>query len=424
MRVLSLCSWSVGSVAVFGLLGACSSGEGSANGPQGGASGAGQSNAGTSNNSGGHDSSGGATSNGGNLALGGNKPGGGNGGATSNGGASNAGSSNGGTTSGGTSSNGGTASGGTSSNGGSGGASSTTPSPGCNMAAGQALGSWVEQPKLNVGGTDRQWWVWLPTGYDPGKAYPLVFNFHGCGSSDNIVPMQKVTADKAILVRATGISNGTCWDANATGNDVKLFDQMLADVVAKRCVDTSRVFATGYSSGSWLVNTLECERGDKLRATGTVSGGTYGDKSKCKGKYARMFIHDQDDTTNTIAQGNDKERDRLIAATIAWPPVRSWRRRLHARAIRAATPASRSSGVRRKARCTIVRMRSRLVRSGVCSPVCEALLTKLSRSETLSAVPAPPATNLRSRAASATSESESVSRIVRRMQPSANRPAP
>jgi poly(3-hydroxybutyrate) depolymerase len=182
------------------------------------------------------------------------------------------------------------------------------------MAAGQALNSWVEQPKLNVAGTDRQWWVWLPTNYDPSKAYPLVFNFHGCSNSDNIVPMNKVTGDKAILVRGTGISEGVCWDANATGNDVKFFDQMLADVVAKRCVDTTRVFATGYSSGSWLVNTLDCERGDKLRATGSVSGGTYGDKSKCKGKYARIFIHDQDDTTNAISAGDDKELPRLVTA--------------------------------------------------------------------------------------------------------------
>ena len=33
-------------------------------------------------------------------------------------------------------------------------------------------------------------------------------------------------------------------------------------------------------------------------------GGTYGDKSKCKGKYARIFIHDTDDTDNAISAGD------------------------------------------------------------------------------------------------------------------------
>jgi polyhydroxybutyrate depolymerase len=197
---------------------------------------------------------------------------------------------------------------------GSGGAAQGTPSAGCDTPAGQALGSWVEQPKLNVSGTDRQWWVWLPTGYDPAQAYPVIFTFHGCGGPDNIVPMQGVAGDKAILVRATGISNTNCWDQGPGGTDVKFFDQMLADVLAKRCADSSRVFATGYSSGSWLVNSLECVRGDKLRATGTVAGGKqFGDDTACVGRVARIFVHDSDDQDNPISSGNDDERDRLIA---------------------------------------------------------------------------------------------------------------
>ncbi|RYZ05841.1 MAG: hypothetical protein EOO73_18185 [Myxococcales bacterium] len=262
----------------------------------------------------------GAVNSGGASTSGGSSSAGINGGGASAGGAgsSTSGSTQGGASGGGTASGG--AAGGGAGNpgaggaGGGGGMTSPTASAGCEMPAGQELNMWVEQPKLNVAGTDRQWWVWLPTNYDKGKPYPLVFNFHGCTNSSNIVPMQKVTGDQAILVRATGISDNVCWDAGAGGNDVKLFDQMLADVLAKRCVDTSRVFATGYSSGSWLVNTLECERGDKLRATGTVSGGSYGDKSKCKGKYARMFIHDANDETNKIDAGNDDERDRLVLA--------------------------------------------------------------------------------------------------------------
>src|SRR5579859_5785530 len=85
-----------------------------------------------------------------------------------------------------------------------------TPSAGCGMAAGQALSTWVEQPKLSVNGVNRQWWVWLPTDYNPKRAYPLVFTFHGCGSPDNIVPIQKYTGADAIVVRGTGITGG-CW---------------------------------------------------------------------------------------------------------------------------------------------------------------------------------------------------------------------
>jgi poly(3-hydroxybutyrate) depolymerase len=195
---------------------------------------------------------------------------------------------------------------------GSGGAAPATPSAGCSMAAGQALGEWVEQPMLDVAGTMRQWWVWLPEGYDPTKPYPLIFNFHGCSNSNNIVPMQNVAGDEAVLVRGTGITDNVCWDASPSGDDLEFFDEMLADVLAKRCVDSTRVFATGYSSGSWLSNMLACERGDKLRAVGTVSGGSFGNKDDCKGKFARIFVHDANDLDNEIIDGNDDERDRLL----------------------------------------------------------------------------------------------------------------
>ena len=146
------------------------------------------------------------TASGGNTSAGNNGNAGNTSGGTNGAGNSAVGNNSGGNSGGSNSS--GNSSGGSAGNssGGAGGTSAATASPGCSMAAGQALGSWVEQPKMNVAGTDRQWWVWLPTGYDPMKAYPLVFNFHGCSSSDNIVPMQKVAGDKAVLVRATGIS--------------------------------------------------------------------------------------------------------------------------------------------------------------------------------------------------------------------------
>jgi polyhydroxybutyrate depolymerase len=213
---------------------------------------------------------------------------------------------------------------------GAGGAAPSTSSPGCGSAAGQALGTWIEQPTLSINARDRQWWTWLPTGYDPAKAYPVVFTFHGCGGPDNILPMQKVAGASAILVRGTGVTDG-CWTYGANGDDVKFFDAMLADLVDKRCVDQSRVFTTGYSSGAWLVNTLNCQRGDKLRGSGSVSGGVAVNTTMCPGsatpatppkpkEFARIFIHDSDDTTNEfVGAGNDKELARLIAANHCLP---------------------------------------------------------------------------------------------------------
>jgi poly(3-hydroxybutyrate) depolymerase len=185
------------------------------------------------------------------------------------------------------------------------------PSTGCNMPAGQALKSWVAQPNMMVAGASRQWWVWLPNNYDPSKAYPTIFLFHGCGDVTNVVPMQNATNDQAILVRGAGTQANTCWDQSPDGVDVTFFDQMLTAVSAQRCVDTARVFAVGYSSGSWLVNSLDCRRADKLRGAATVSGGY--ESSKCSGEIARIFIHDTDDMDNVIA-GSITERTRLITA--------------------------------------------------------------------------------------------------------------
>ncbi|WP_437974403.1 hypothetical protein WMF11_38840 [Sorangium sp. So ce295] len=195
--------------------------------------------------------------------------------------------------------------------GGGGGGMSATPSAGCEKAPSQALNEWVEQPAKTIASVERHWWVRLPENYEPTRAYPVVFMFHGCSSATNNVPMQNVTGDDAILVRGAGVSDGVCWDASSNGPDLTFFDEMLADVLANTCADTSRVFAAGYSSGSWLINMLECKRGDKLRATGTVSGGTPGTPRDCVGRVARIFIHDADDEDNTIDR-NHAERDRLL----------------------------------------------------------------------------------------------------------------
>jgi polyhydroxybutyrate depolymerase len=241
-------------------------------------------------------------------------------GGQASGGASGA-ATTGGNTAAGTAS-GGSANAGTGGSGGAGG-QSTGPkaSAGCTKPATQALNMWVDSMVM-TSGANRPYAVRLPTGYDAARAYPVIMLLHGCSSGTNNVPMDKATGSDAILVRGTGSAANTCWDTKANGPDVAFFDAMVADVKARFCADENRIFAVGYSSGSWLINQLSCIRADVLRGAGTVSGGESAGNN-CGGPVARIYIHDSDDTDNVIA-GSTKARDRQLTQNgcdKAVPPV-------------------------------------------------------------------------------------------------------
>jgi poly(3-hydroxybutyrate) depolymerase len=193
--------------------------------------------------------------------------------------------------------------------GGGGAGSGPKPSMGCEKATTQALDQWVDSMVM-TSGANRPYAVHLPLKYDEKRAYPVIVLLHGCGDGKNNVPMEDAVGTDAILVRGTGSAASTCWDTAANGKDVAFFDDMVKDVKARFCADESRVFAVGYSSGSWLVNQLTCIRADVLRGGASVTGGESA-SGQCGGPVARIFIHDSDDTTNVIS-GSEKARDRQL----------------------------------------------------------------------------------------------------------------
>jgi polyhydroxybutyrate depolymerase len=184
-------------------------------------------------------------------------------------------------------------------------------SMGCGMAVTQTARQWVEATPLDVSGAMRRWWTYLPNNYDPMRRYPVVYLFHGCGNETNNVAMQNVVGENAILVRGKAVSD--CWVTDTNSADVAFFDALVTAFEGRYCADTTRRFAVGYSSGSWLINTLECVRGGVLRAAASVAGGSPR-RNSCTGPtLARLFVHDADDMDNDIS-GSITERDRLLTA--------------------------------------------------------------------------------------------------------------
>ncbi|HEY2900880.1 MAG TPA: hypothetical protein VGL59_09915 [Polyangia bacterium] len=188
-------------------------------------------------------------------------------------------------------------------------------SAGCGKPAADPPGKYVFNKTIMVGGVARQYSLRLPTGYDVNKPYRTIFSFHGCGAhNDNLINIQDASGFDAILVAPEQIS-GNCYDDQSKmSKDLPVFDALVQWSEDNLCVDKSRIFSMGFSSGSWMTNIIGCQRADVVRAKANVSGGITGALTPtvdCKGNVAGIFLHDKDDTQNAIA-GGMQARDVLL----------------------------------------------------------------------------------------------------------------
>ena len=133
----------------------------------------------------------------------------------------------------------------------------------------------------------RDYLIYLPQVYDGRTSLPVVMNFHG-GSMDARSQMylsdMRRLADQEnfILVypQGTRLKGGdTHWNTMVTsvGNksdsdDIGFIDSMLDTIALTYNIDSSRVYATGYSNGAGFTFTLACNLGEKIAAIAPVSG--------------------------------------------------------------------------------------------------------------------------------------------------------
>jgi polyhydroxybutyrate depolymerase len=180
-------------------------------------------------------------------------------------------------------------------------------SAGCGKSASASNG--FASRTLRVGDRDRTYALRVPEGYQPGRAYPLVFRFHGSGGNGESggLDIERATDDGALIVAPDGLNQN--W-TNETA-DLALFDALLAELGAQYCVDLERVYAYGFSAGAGFSELLACKRGNQLRAIGAVAGWDRTRGASCQRPVAAWLAHDLDDEAVTIEMGR-AGRDQLL----------------------------------------------------------------------------------------------------------------
>jgi len=155
--------------------------------------------------------------------------------------------------------------------------SSGTPSVGCGTA-GITPGFKTNQ-MVTVGSGTRTYAINVPANYDASKHYPVIFAYHGNGGTGagmkGVFNFEAKHDAEAIFVYPDAVGGGWTLDKwDATNNpDIAFLESMITSIGAKYCVNTDRVFATGFSNGAFFANHIGCVLGSKIRAVAAHSGG-------------------------------------------------------------------------------------------------------------------------------------------------------
>jgi poly(3-hydroxybutyrate) depolymerase len=197
---------------------------------------------------------------------------------------------------------------------------------------------------LSVDGKSRTYYAYLPSSVGAVTPAPLVFVMHGATMNANdmitITGYESVADSDGIAVAfldgqdtnsMTGASTLDPWNVSDNGAavcgagdlasnstakvDFDFLNAVKADIAQDQCLDTSHIFATGFSMGGYFTHHIGCDRTD-IRAIGPASGGTIASLSSCAtGHVPAIIFHGTSDPL--ISSGCD---DPNGTAQTGFPP--------------------------------------------------------------------------------------------------------
>lgn len=207
------------------------------------------------------------------------------------------------------------------------------PSKGCGKTASlQQTGqnSNAKKYRMQSAGLDREFWLTLPNNYDNTKPHKILFSMACMGSSgedfSNHAPdadhpspyygQQKLDTEGNYIFVSPEPNSNSFGPWRNDDKDHVFFGDMLTLLEDNYCIDTTRVFVTGFSFGAMFTNSLSWDYQDRIRAVAVYATAAYNIYlPQNKGKpIAWMAVHGKND--GTCEYGTDRGAKNLALKTI------------------------------------------------------------------------------------------------------------
>lgn len=175
----------------------------------------------------------------------------------------------------------------------------------------------------------REYLLYRPAGPSSDTRLPLVFNFHGRGSDadtqqrySGLIPIAERVG--FIVVAPEGSGSPRAWSAGATPtgevDDVAFVRQLLEVLERELCIDSTRIYATGFSNGAFMASKVACKMGDRIAAFAAVAG-LLGPGEGCTKAIPALAIHGTKDGLVPFEKGTVRQAyayNGARAETKAW----------------------------------------------------------------------------------------------------------
>jgi len=132
----------------------------------------------------------------------------------------------------------------------------------------------------------REYILYIPQSYSEDKPIPVMLNFHGFGGTAQRhlrnADMRKLSESEGFILiypQGTLLGNYPHWNPSSIGegnkssaDDLGFIDKLLTTLPEKINIDTSRIYACGYSNGGFFSYGLACNLNSQIAAIGSVAG--------------------------------------------------------------------------------------------------------------------------------------------------------